>query len=135
MSDTYIPRGEGKRQVAVTQIFNIDNGNGTVINDAFLMVSQPISIKSAKVLYTTATAGTVAAATISLGTTVAGVELVAATALENSKTVGATTALTLTAAAARVAANTMITASHTGIASTVAGEYRVIVEFIILPTA
>jgi hypothetical protein len=132
MSELYIPRGAGKRQVAVTQIFNIDNGAGTVINDAFLMVSQPISIKSAKVLYTTATTGTVAAATISLGTTVAGVELVAATALENTKTVGTTTALTLTAAAAKVAANTMITASHTGVATTAAGEYRVVVEYEIL---
>src|SRR4051812_6706130 len=103
MSDTYIPRGEGKRQIAVTEIFNIDNGGSTVINDAFLYCTQPISIRSAKVLYTTATAGTVAAATVSLGTTVAGVELVAATGLENSKTVGAVTALTLTTAAARVA--------------------------------
>lgn len=132
MSDLYVPRGTGKRQIAVTQIFNIDNGAGTVINDAFLYCSQAISIKAARVLYTTATAGTVAAATISLGTTVAGVELVAATALENSKTVGAITALTLTAAAARVAAGTMITASHTGIATTVAGEYRVVIEYEVL---
>ena len=132
MSDLYVARGTGKRQVAVTQIFNIDNGSATVINDAFLIHSQAISIKRAYVLYTTATTGTVAAATISLGTTVGGVELVAATALENSKAVGTTTALTLTAAAAKVAANTMITATHTGIASTVAGEYRVVVEYEVL---
>ncbi len=132
MSDTYIPRGEGRRQIAATRIFDIDNGAGTVINDAFLYCTQPIMIKSAKVLYTTATTGTVAAATISLGTTVAGVELVAATALENTKAVGVTTALTLTAAAARVAAGTMITASHTGIASTAAGEYRVVIEYVVL---
>lgn len=132
MSDLYVARGTGKRQVAVTQIFNIDNGNGATISDAFLIHSQAISIKRAYVLYTTATTGTVAAATIQLGTTASGVELVAATALENSKAIGTTTALTLTAAAAKVAANTMITALHTGIASTVAGEYRVVVEYEVL---
>ena len=131
MSDLYISRGNGRRQVAKSRIFNIDNGNGTVANDAFLMCTQPIQILSAKVLYTTETAGTVAAATISVGTTVAGVELVAATALENSKTVGATTALTLTAAAAKVAANTMITASHTGVATTALGEYYVVIEYVL----
>lgn len=135
MSDTYIPRGEGRRQVATTRIFDIDNGAGTVINDAFLYCTQPISIRSAKVLYTTATTGTVASATTSLGTTVAGVELVAATALENTKAVGVTTALTLTAAAARIAAGTMITVSHTGVAATAAGEYRVVIEYVVLPTA
>lgn len=132
MSELLIPRGEARRQVAFSRIFDIDNGNGTVVNDAFLYVTQPIKILSARVLYTTATAGTVAAATISLGTTVAGVELVAAVALTNSATVGSVQALTLTSAAARIAANTMITASHTGIASTVAGEYRVEIEYIIL---
>lgn len=132
MSDLYISRGDGRRQLAKSRIFDIDNGSGTVANDAFLYCSQAIQILAARVLYTTATAGTVAAATISLGTTVAGVELVAATALVNSKTVGAITALTLTAAAARVAAGTMITASHTGIAATAAGEYYVVIEYVVL---
>jgi hypothetical protein len=132
MSDLYISRGDGRRQTAATRVFDIDNGSGTVINDAFLYCTQAISIKSAKALYTGATTGTVAAATVSLGTTVAGVELVAATALENTKTVGTTTALTLTAAAARVAAGTMITASHTGVAATAAGEYRVVIEYVVL---
>lgn len=132
MSDLYVSRGNMRRQVVQTKQFNIDNGSGTTDDDAFLMVSQPIAIKSAKVLYTNATTGTVAAATISLGTTAGGVELVAATALENTKAIGTTTALTLTSAARKVAANTMITARHTGVATTAAGEYRVIVEFVLL---
>lgn len=133
MSDLYVQRGEGKRQIAKSRIFNIDNGSGTVANDAFLYCSQPISIKAAYILYTTETAGTVAGATVSVGTTVAGTELVAATNLVNSKTVGAITALTLTSAAARVAAGTMITASHTGLATTVLGEYYIVIEFVVLP--
>ncbi len=97
-----------------------------------MICSQPISIKRATVLYTQATTGTVAAATVQLGTTAGGTELVAATALENTKAIGTTTALTLKAAAAFVAANTMITAQHTGVAATAAGEYRVLVEYEVL---
>lgn len=133
MSDLYIPRDNMRRQVAISAQFNIDNGAGTTVDDAFLIVTQPIVIKSAKVLYTNATTGTVAAATVQLGTTAGGTELVAATALENTKAIGTTTSLTLTSAAARVAANTMITARHTGVAITQAGEYRVIVEYMVLP--
>lgn len=132
MTDTYIPRGSGKRHLMQTKQFNIDNGAGTTDDDAFLISNQPISIKKATVLYTNATTGTVAAATIQLGTTAGGAELVAATALENTKAIGTTTALTLKAAAAFVAANTMLTARHTGVATTAAGEYRVIVEFEVL---
>lgn len=133
MSDLYVARGEGKRQITKSRIFNIDNGSGTVINDAFYYCTQAVKVVSAKVLYTTETAGTCAAATIAVGTTVAGTELVATTALENGKTVGAVTALTLVAAAAaKVAAGTMITASHTGLATTVAGEYYVVLEVILL---
>lgn len=132
MTDTYIPRGAGKRHVVQTTQFNIDNGAGTTLDDAFLICSQPISIKRVTVLYTQATTGTVAAATVQLGTTAGGTELVAATALENTKAIGTTTALTLKAAAAFVAANTMITARHTGVAATAAGEYRVLVEYEVL---
>ncbi len=130
MSDLYVSRGNARRQVIKSRLFNIDNGSGTVINDAMYYCTQPVQVLSAKALYTTETAGTVASATVSVGTTVAGVELVATTALENSKTVGAVTALTLTAAAAKVAANTMITACHTGIATTALGEYYVLLEII-----
>lgn len=118
-----------RTHIAVSRVFDIDNGNGTTVDDAFLYLPYASTIRSAFVLYTTATAGTVAAATISLGTTVGGVDLVAATALVNAKTVGSVTALTLAASA--VPASTMISARHTGIASTVAGEYRVVVTYTI----
>ncbi len=132
MSDTYIPRGAGKRQIARSVWFNLDNGSGTTIDDVILYCSQPISIKAARVVYVDATTGTVAAGTVSIGTTVGGVELVAATAYENTKTVGSATALTLTAAAARVAANTMISVRHTGISATAAGQAVVEIEFEVL---
>jgi hypothetical protein len=132
MTDLLIPRGDARRQIVQTQLFNIDNGAGVTIDDVVLYCSQPISIKAARVVYSGATTGTVAAATVGIGTAVAGVELVAATALENTKAVGTVTALTLKAAAASVAANTPIIVRHTGIAVTAAGEYRVIIEFVLL---
>ena len=57
-----------------------------------------------------------------------GAELVAATAYGNAATVGSVTALVLKAAAAYVAANTMITARHTGVAATAAGQAYVELE-------
>jgi hypothetical protein len=69
----------------------------------------------------------VAGASVKVGTTVGGVDLVAATNLENSKAVGTATALALASAA--VAANTPICVRHTGIAATAAGKYRVHIEY------
>lgn len=132
MSDTYIPRGEGKRQVARSVWFNIDNGAGTTIDDVILYCAQPISVKAARIIYVDATTGTVAAGNAAIGTTLGGAELVAATAYENSKAVGVVTAMTLTAAAARVAAGTSIFVRHTGIAATAAGQAVVEIEFVVL---
>lgn len=133
MSDTYIPRAAGKRVTARSVWFNLDNGAGTTIDDVILRHSQVISIKAARVVYVDAQSGTVAAGTVGIGTTVAGVELVAATAYENSKAVGTATALTLKAAADRVAAGTPIIVRHTGVAATAAGQAVVEIEYEVLP--
>lgn len=132
MSDLYVARGEGKRQVVRSVWFNIDNGSGVTIDDVILYCSQPVSIKAARIIYVDATTGTVAAGTAQVGTTVGGAEIVAATAYENTKTVGSVTAMALTAAAARVAANTMIIVRHTGVATTAAGQAVVELEFYLL---
>lgn len=132
MSDLYIPRGEGRRQVAKSVWFNLDNGSGTTIDDVLLYCSQPISIKSARIVYVDATTGTVAGGNAKIGTTVGGDELVAATAYGNTATVGSVTAMTLKAAAAVVAANTMISVRHTGVAVTQAGQAYVEIEFVVL---
>lgn len=132
MSDLYIPRGEARRQVARSVWFNIDNGSGVTIDDVILYSAQPVKIVSARIVYVDATTGTVAAGTVGIGTTVAGVELVAATAYENTKAVGTVTALTLKAAAAFVAANTPVIVRHTGVATTAAGQSVVEIEYIVL---
>jgi hypothetical protein len=132
MSDTYIPRGEGRRQVARSQWFNLDNGAGTTIDDVILRHSQAVSVKAARIVYVDATTGTVAAGTAGIGTTVAGVELVAATAYENTKAVGTTTAMVVKAAGAFVAAGTPIIVRHTGVAITQAGQSVIEIEYTVL---
>jgi hypothetical protein len=107
-------------KMARSRLFNIDNGAGTTLDDCILRHSQPITLVAAQIEYTTETAGTVAGATVKVGTTVGGAEIVASTAYENSKTVGLVTALTLVITA--VAANTPILVRHTGIATTALGE-------------
>ena len=115
--------------VIKSRLFNIDNGSGTTLDDTILIPPVAITLVTARVIYTTETTGTVAAATISVGTTVGGVDLVAATALENSKAVGTSTALTLAATA--VSAGTPIIARHTGVATTATGEYYVQIRYTI----
>ncbi len=130
MSDTYIPRE--MRLIARSQPFNLDNGAGTTIDDVILRHTQAISIRTARIVYSDATSGTVAAGTAGIGTTVAGVELVAATNYENAKAVGTTTAMVLKAAAANVAAGTPIIVRHTGVAVTQAGFGYVEIEYKVL---
>lgn len=121
--------GKQVKHITKSRLFNVDNGAATTLDDAVAKPSRAITITRAQVLYTTETAGTVAGATVQLGTTLGGTELVAATALTNSKAVGAVTALTLASAA--VAADGTIFVRHTGIAATAAGEYYVEIEYTI----
>ena len=118
-----------ERRLVKTAWFNIDNGSGTTIDDVLMVSSHPIVPVNAKIVYVDATAGTGAAsATAKIGITVGGAEIVAATALEDGKTVGATTAMTLTTTYTDtnpIPANTMISVRHTGVATTVAGQYFV----------
>lgn len=132
MSDLYTSRGEGKRQIARSVWFNLDNGSGVTIDDVILYCSQPVLIKAARIVYVDATAGTVAAGNAKIGTAVAGAEIVAATAYGDGATVGSVTAMTVIQTAARVAANTMIIVRHTGIAATAAGQAYVEIEFVVL---
>lgn len=117
------------RNFATTrEVFNIDNGSGTTSDQIILVPSVAITIKAARAIYTTATDTAGAAdATVSIGTTVGGVDIVAATALEVSKAIGAVTALTIADGA--VAAGELVAVRHTGIAATEAGEYVVQIEY------
>lgn len=107
--------------------FNLDNGAATTIDDVILRPAVAIVITAARAVYVDATTGTVAGANWKIGTTVGGAEVVAATAYENTKTVGAVTTGTIVSGA--VAANTPVCVRHTGIAATAAGQAYVEIEY------
>jgi hypothetical protein len=106
-------------KTARSKAFNLDNGNGTTDDDVILRATRRVKLLAARIVYTGATTGTVAAANAKIGTSVGGAEIVAATAYEDTKTVGTSTAMTLVAT--EVAANGFIAVRHTGVAATQAG--------------
>lgn len=118
-----------RRKVVKTEWFNLDNGDGTTIDDVLIRAGQALTILAARVVYVDATSGTVAAGNVSIGTTAGGEEIVAVTAYENSKAVGTATQLTLKATGIKVAANTPVMVRHTGVAATAAGQVYVEIEF------
>jgi len=115
--------------IARSQAFNLDNGAAATIDDVILRHTKPVTLRSARIVYSDATTGTVAAGNAKIGTTVGGAEIVAATAYENTKAVGTVTAMTLVAVA--VPANTPVIVRHTGVAATQAGLAYVEIEYLV----
>jgi hypothetical protein len=127
-----LPSGAGLtgapvRKSARSVWFNIDNGSGTTIDDVLLKPTSAITITAARILYVDATTGTVAAGNAKIGTTLGGAEIVAATAYEDAKAVGVSTAMTIVDGA--VAAGGSVFVRHTGIAATAAGQAVVEIEY------
>lgn len=121
--------GKQVRHTARSVWFNLDNGAGTTIDDVILVPASAITITAVRAVYVDETTGTVAAATFSVGTTVGGTEIVAATAYENNKTVGTATAGTIVSGA--VAAGTPVCVRHTGVAATAAGQAVIEIDYTI----
>jgi hypothetical protein len=128
----HIARGNERLILATTRTtFNVDNGSGTTADDASVgPFPFDCYIVAARAVYTEATdtAGA-ASANFKTGVAVGGATLVAATALEVSKAIGAYTEAT--PLEVRVPANTTIWTRHTGVAATEVGQY--FVEYLILP--
>lgn len=128
----YVARGAQANQYYYSQEFNIDNGNGTTIDDV-MYCPHDIEVVAIRPLYTEATdTSGVASANYKVGTAAAGAEIVAATALEISKAVGAAGAKA-TLVASTVAAGSSLFIRHTGIAATEGGKYKVLVEYRVKP--
>lgn len=126
----YIARGNQRLIIVKSQIFNIDNGAGTTIDD--LMANLPFDayVVDVRAVYTEATDTTGAAsANFKLGIAAAGATIVAATALEVAKAIGSTTLAAIVAPL--LAANTSLWCRHTGIATTEVGQYYV--QVLLLP--
>lgn len=123
----YTQTGRKARNSARSVWFDLDNGSGTTIDDVIMRPTTAITITAARVIYVDATSGTVAAGTVQIGSTVGGVDIVAATNYENSKAVGTQTALSIASGA--VAAGAPVIVRHTGVAATAAGQVVVEIEY------
>ena len=124
-NSTYIARGYQATSMLKTQTFNIDNGSGTTVDETlFSGLPFAVDLVSVRAVYqeATDTAGA-ASANFKLGVTAGGATLVAATALEAAKAVGANTSAAILIQ--RVAAGAACFVRHTGIAATESGSYHV----------
>lgn len=120
---TYISRGKNKYNTHATQIFNVDNGAGTTIDDLWYLPYKTVLVAAFKV-YTEATDTTGAAtANVRAGVAAAGATVIASTALDVATAVGGAVAATL--ALNEVPAGTTIFTRHTGVATTEVGQYYV----------
>jgi len=125
---TLIGRTEKRAaMLAKSQIFNIDNGAGTTIDETIIRPDRPFRLIAARIVYDTEAAGTVAGANARIGVAVAGATVVASTAYTNSAAVGSATAMALLIS--EHAANTPIIVRHTGVAATAAGQAHIELEW------
>lgn len=116
-----------RTQLVKSATFNVDNGAGTTIDDCLFVPKTAVTITSAYVIPTTAAIATGgSAATIRVGTAVNGEQIVASVGLTEAA-IGVEQSLTIVSGA--VSAGTPVVARHTGVASTVAGEYFVQLEY------
>ena len=111
-----------------SQFFNLDNGSGATVDEP-LFQTGPRGGRLVRVyaVYGEATQ-TVAGGNFKLGVTAGGATLVAATAYEDSKSVGNVTSATI--AVDRIPANTTVFVRHTGVAVTQTGTASIVVEWV-----
>lgn len=107
--------------------FDLDNGAGVTLDDVIIKNTLGIEILAARIVYTDATSGTVAAGKAQIGTSVDGEQIVAETAYQNAKAVGTETALVIVEGT--VAAGTPVIVRHTGVAATAAGKAYIEIEY------
>lgn len=113
-----------KIKTARSRAFDLD---GTTSDDVMMYVTRQVKLLAARIVYSHATTGTVAAGNARIGTTVGGSEIVAATAYENAKTVGTITAMSLVITV--VAAGSFISVRNTVVGATQAGEAYIELDY------
>lgn len=113
-----------------SQVFDLDNGAGTTVDEVILRPAGAITLRGARIVYDDATTGTVAAGNMSVGTTVGGTQILAATAYENTKAVGTTTTAALVGTVS-ITANQAVFVRHTGVAATQAGKAHLELDYTI----
>ena len=127
----YVARGNQRLVHVITPAaFNVDNGAGTTVDYQLANLPFDCYLVDVRAIYSEATdtAGA-ASANFKLGVAAGGATLVAATALEAAKAIGATT--TATVVSDYLPANTTLWVRHTGVASTEVGQY--FVQVLLMP--
>lgn len=127
----YVARGNQRLIHLVTPAaYNIDNGAGTTADYQLGNFPFKCRVVDVRAVYSEATdTSGAASATFSVGVAAGGATIVAATALEVLKAIGATT--TTTIASDLLPANTTLWVRHTGVATTEVGQY--FVHVLLLP--
>ena len=120
-----VARGHQRDILVMTPAaYNVDNGNGTTLDYQLCNLPFDARIVDVRAIYSEATDTTGAAsANFKLGVSAGDATIVAATALEAAKAIGATT--TATIVSDLLPANTTLWVRHTGVASTEVGQYFV----------
>lgn len=129
----FIGRGNQRTFTVITPAaYNVDNGSGTTLDYQLGNFPFDCYLQDVRAIYSEATdtAGA-ASANFKLGVSAGGATLVAATALEVSKAIGATTVATISAD--YLPANTTLWVRHTGVATTEVGQYFVQVTLLPKP--
>ena len=127
----FVARGNQRYFHVITPAaFNVDNGAGTTVDYQLVNLPFDAYVIDVRAIYSEATdtAGA-ASANFKLGVAAGGDTIVAATALEAAKAIGATTVATV--AADYLPANTTLWVRHTGVAATEVGQY--FVQVILMP--
>jgi hypothetical protein len=118
-----------KKRFLRSPSYHLDSIGAATFDDVLFRPSVACTLVAARIVYDVETAGTIAAGSVAIGSTVGGAGICAAVNFENSKTVGTTTALVVTSGV--LAATTMIALRVTGVAATAAGWVHVELEYTI----
>lgn len=127
----YINRGNNNRNYLVSKEFNVDNGAGTTDDDLLGYLPEDFTVVTVKRVYTEATDSSMGAPTTKVGTAVGGEQIVTAKTVPEGAAVSSVTDLTLVTD--KFAGGQAIWVRHTGVATTQAGKYKVVVEYEVDP--
>lgn len=122
----YLTQATRRRQVYVSESFDLDNGAGATVDRA-IRFQNDVTLLSAEIGYEDATTGTVAAGSMQIGTSLGGTQIAAATSYANGQAVGTSTGMALSVTA--ITAGNPIYIRHTGVAATQAGRAHLRLEY------
>jgi len=120
---------EAKLRTVKTSVQDIDTIGAANYDEVILVPSTDIEITEVRIVYDKEQSGTVAGGSVKVGTTAGGEQIVAATALEDTKAVGYCKVCTLVEDTVAVAVSTPIFVRIAGVAAIQAGAVHVEMDY------